>query len=210
MFEKIKKWRNIYLILLLVGNAIGLFLAFYQSENLLQEFSYYTVQSNLFVFGFFLYLLLKKRTTTRIQNIKGAITIAIMITFIVYHLMLAPTLTEKPDFWMNFFVHTYTPLMVLLDYFLFDPKGELSYKFVPYWLVVPIYYLVYANMYALLGGLFIYDESVSRYPYYFINPDKIGWGGVLFYVLGISVFVILLSYGFVFLDQQIVKEKTRA
>ncbi len=205
--KDLMKWRKAYIVLLLVGNLLGILLNVFDGGSVIQSLSYFTIQSNILVFCFFLYLLFQKETSDFVENLKGGVLISIMITFIVYHTLLAPFFDYNPPFLNNFLVHTFTPLLVLLDYFLFDPKGKLEYKSIPFWLLVPIFYFIYANIYALLGGVFEYEDSVSRYPYFFMNPDSIGWLGVIFYVLGISVFVSLISTGYVYLDKLIVKEK---
>ena len=56
---------------------------------------YYTVQSNLLVSLFALYMLGAMRQGKDLQSpsflrIKAAVTMSIMITFVIYHFMLAP------------------------------------------------------------------------------------------------------------------------
>ncbi|MDD3123593.1 MAG: Pr6Pr family membrane protein [Candidatus Izemoplasmatales bacterium] len=205
------KGRKLYIIILLIGNLIGIILSLVESDSLIQSISYFTWQSNVFVLLFFSYLLFKnKELSIKEQSVKAAVTIAILLTFIVYHTLLDPFFNPSeytPPFWRNFLVHTYTPLLVLLDYFLFDKKGKLQYRMVPHWLTMPFAYFIYANIYAILGGTFVFEDSVSRYPYFFMNPDKIGWGFVIIFVLVISLFISTLSILFVFLDKKIVEEK---
>ncbi|MDD3477872.1 MAG: Pr6Pr family membrane protein [Candidatus Izemoplasmatales bacterium] len=205
--SRVEKSRKIYLVLFLLGAITGVVLQLIDSENPIQTMLYYTMMSNAAVIIYFGVALFTKNPSVTSRSVKAALTIAIMITFLVYHLVLAPTLTEKPAFWGNFFVHTFTPLMTLLDYFLFDQKGVLRTKQIPYWLIAPLSYFVFANIYAILGGTFVYENSSSRYPYFFMNPDLIGWGGVILFVLGISVFVLLLSWGYVLLDKKIAEEQ---
>jgi len=205
------KGRKLYIIILLLGNLTGIILSLLETDSAIQSISYFTWQSNIFVFLFFSYLLFKnKELSTKEQSIKAAVTIAILLTFVVYHTLLDPFFKSgeyNPPFWRNFLVHTYTPLLVLLDYFLFDKKGKLQYRMVPYWLVIPFIYLIYANIYALLGGTFVFEDSISRFPYFVMNPDMIGWGLEIVFIIVISLFISLLSILFVFLDKKIVEEK---
>lgn len=206
--NKLLKWRKTYIVLILVGNLIGILLNVFDGGSVIESLSYFTIISNILVFGFFLFLLIKKGEPSKNErSFKAAITVSIMVTFIVFHLLLAPTLNEPLNFWNSFLVHTYTPLLVLLDYFLFDKKGELEFKSVKYWVMIPIGYFLYTNLYVLVGGVFTYEDSVSRYPYFFINPDEIGWGFVVVFVVAISAFITGLSLLFVFLDHKIVQEK---
>ncbi|MBU0996444.1 MAG: Pr6Pr family membrane protein [Firmicutes bacterium] len=206
--DKIKKWRKGYLVLLLIGNLIGVCLYLFDEGPIIESLSYFTIISNILVFFFFTYVLFKKgELNQKERSMKAAVTISIMVTFIVFQTLLAPTIQGELSFWDSFLCHTYTPLLVLLDYFLFDKKGMLKYRDIPYWLSIPLGYFVYANLYALLGGTFTYDETTTRYPYFFINPDLIGWAMVLVFVLILSLFVVGLSFLFVFVDHKIVQEK---
>jgi len=203
--------RKLYIVVLLIGNLLGVVLNLLDSESVIQSLSYFTIQSNLLVFSVFLYILLKKgELSTKERSLKAATTIAIMLTFLVYHTLLDPFFGQSdynPPFLQNFLVHTYTPLLVLLDYFLFDKKGVLEYRMIPIWLSIPIFYFVYANVYAILGGTYIYEESITRYPYFFMNPDIIGWGYVILFIFTISVLITILSWLYVKLDKKIVEEK---
>ena len=57
-------------------------------------------------------------------RLKGGITVAILLTGLVYHFMLAPLKTPE-EFWTieNFLVHYIVPYGALLDWALFD-KGH--------------------------------------------------------------------------------------
>ena len=202
------KWRKGYVILLLIGNLTGICLNVFDGGSVIETLSYFTIISNILVFVLFTYILFKKgELNEKERSIKAAITVSIMVTFIVFHVLLVPTLSGSLSFWNSFFGHTYTPLLVLLDYFLFDKKGILRYRDIVYWVMIPLGYFVYANFYALVGGTFTYEDSVSRYPYFFINPDLIGWWLVIVFVIVISAFVVGLSFLFVFMDHKIVQEK---
>jgi len=207
------KLRKLFLALLLAGNLSGIIIQLAESENPVQTMLYFTMLSNVVVFGSFLYFLLKKKElSTNDVILKGAVTISILLTFLVYHTLLNPIFGESdynPPFWGDFFVHTFTPLMVLLDYFLFDKKGNFRYSFIPFWLIFPMFYFLFANIYALFGGMFVYEDSSSRYPYFFMDPDKIGWGMVWVFVLAILIFLSLLSALIVFVDKRIVLEEKR-
>ncbi len=80
---------------------------------------YYTVQSNLLVSLFAIYMVyaMSKSVdlqTSRFFRIKAAVTMSIMITCVVYHFMLAPL---ADDFWRleNLLCHYIVPLYFLLD-----------------------------------------------------------------------------------------------
>ena len=62
---------------------------------------YYTVLSNLLVASFLTYLVsrqLRDGSSRQLLGLKGGVTMSIMITFAVYHLMLAPRAAPE-DYW---------------------------------------------------------------------------------------------------------------
>ena len=77
---------------------------------------YYTVLSNILVFSsliFFIIYDFKKgdaTTNTKLLRYKGGVTMAILITGVIYHILLAP-ITEPEKFWTlrNFLVHYIVP-----------------------------------------------------------------------------------------------------
>jgi len=206
-----KVFKRLFILFMLLGNGLGIILNLTNSENVAESLSYFTMQSNILVFGFFVFLYFKKKNLSKTGLIlQGAFTIAILITFIVYHVLLDPifgTSNYDPPFWSNFLVHTFTPLMMLLYYLLFTEKGNYLYNHVKYWLIIPVLYFGYANLYAFAGGTFEYNEAITRYPYYFMNPDEIGWFKVILFVLVITFFITLMSILFVYIDHKLVNKK---
>lgn len=109
----------------------------------------------------------------------AAITVWIVLVGVVYHALLAATHhPEGLDIGVNLMQHTILPIAVLLYWMRYVPKGVLEMRLPLIWLACPILYVAYV----LLRGAF--DQ---QYPYFFLNPDKIGWQGVGAYIVGLGL-----------------------
>ncbi len=99
-------------------------------------FLYYTIQSNLFVViiaAIFLglqcneYKTGKKVITNGWLIAKFSLNVAITITFLVFFILLAPTLpVSYLVSFDNFSVHLLVPLLAIVDFFLFDNKVDVK------------------------------------------------------------------------------------
>ena len=145
----------------------GIFLNLSNTYSIRALMSYYTLQSNVicliaFIIVLTLELLDRQYKTDIYYLIKGGLVITIAITAIIYHIALAPggfqmdalqnSISNK--MLANFLVHTVSPLLVLLDYILFDEKGHFKFFYPILWLIQPLNYVVYVYTYSNLGGSF--------------------------------------------------------
>ncbi|HFU3728391.1 TPA: Pr6Pr family membrane protein [Streptococcus suis] len=160
---------------------------------------YYTVQSNLLVSAFAVYMVYAMYKgldlqTAKFLRIKAAVTMSIMITCVVYHFMLAPI---ADDFWRveNMLCHYIVPVYFLLDTLLVDQKGQYKWFDPIWWTILPVLYMIFG----LVNGLFIKipipDAKDSPFAYFFLNVPKYGWPYVLTYAG--TIFVAYLVFGFV-------------
>ncbi|MCX4473459.1 Pr6Pr family membrane protein [Micromonospora sp. NBC_01655] len=133
--------------------------------------------------------------------LKGAVTLYITITGVVYHLVLAnpasPFAMVQPDRTLgealgNQFLHTVVPLLAVADWTLFDPRGRLRARYAAWWLAFPLAYLGFA----LIRGL-----VVHRYPYPFVDAGQLGYGGVALNSLLFAFAFWLLGLLFVCVDR---------
>ncbi|HFI0234976.1 TPA: Pr6Pr family membrane protein [Streptococcus suis] len=159
---------------------------------------YYTVQSNLLVSVFAVYMVyaMTKGTdlqTSKFLRIKAAVTMSILITCVVYHFMLAPL---ADDFWRleNLLCHYIVPLYFLLDTLLVDRQRQYKWFDPIWWTALPLFYMVFG----LINGFFIKipipDAKDSPFAYFFLNVPKYGWPYVLTYAG--TIFVAYLLVGF--------------
>ncbi|NJP34343.1 Pr6Pr family membrane protein [Micromonospora thermarum] len=141
---------------------------------------YFTIQSNLAVglFGGYAAWRAHQGRPEPRPAVKGAVTLYVTITGVVYHLVLAnpasPFAMPQPDRAFgealgNQFLHTVVPLLAVADWALFDRRGRLRPRYAVWWLAFPLGYLGFA----LVRGLL-----VERYPYPFIDAGELGYGGV--------------------------------
>jgi len=211
---KTMRWdRILYRSVLALGSALGVGLYLYQTENIGSSLSYFTNQSNLLCIALFGTLvvreLLGKTAEPKwLPAVKGQVTVAIVLTGVVFNLMLRPFLIVgdgyDPTTLRDFFVHVATPLLAFGDFLLFDRRGTIG-KFMPLlWMAFPALYWVYTLVYAALGGTFyLSEEATSGYPYFFMDLQTYGPLPVMVVALG----VILIGYCLYGVDRGLMKRK---
>jgi hypothetical protein len=158
---------------------------------------YFTIQSNV------LYAVVALVAAIRPVRpvVKGAATLYITITGVVYHLLLANS--ASPFFQGpihrsllhavgNQLLHTVVPLLAVVTWVLFDEHGTLRWRYAVYWLAYPLGYLAFA----LLRGL-----VTHTYPYGFVDPTSLGYGGVTLSAVGLGIAFWLLGLVLCALDR---------
>lgn len=175
-------------------------------------FSYYTILSVLLALTYFSALVITSRPrrsaaknvaaglapalSPALAHFKGGVTLAVTITMTVYHFFLAPVIFEmvgyKPFSPNDLIVHYAIPLMVILDWLLFDPKPTYAAADPLRWLSIPLAYFVFAVIRAQLGGEL--RGVKSRYPYFFIDIDALSLGPVLRNALLLSLGFLVIGY----------------
>ncbi|CAH1849886.1 Pr6Pr family membrane protein [Convivina praedatoris] len=166
-----------------------------------RAFLYYTTLSNLLCMLYFAYNIVRTLQNKPINhNFKGAITLAITVTMLIYWCILAPYNFDVHNFSQllgTLCVHLFVPLMAIFDWILFDKKGHFS-KWAPLsWLAIPLVYYVFAVIAASCNITF---ANSKHYPYFFIDSNLLGWGPVLLIVLALTIFFLIFGYLFYFID----------
>ena len=172
-------------------------------------FNYYTIISNLICLVYFIFAfaanivsaLKGNGPVTFAPRIKGAVVLCITATLLIYQLVLAPT-----PFSMgtgaslgNTLVHLVVPLMAILDWLLFDSKGNYK-KYDPVlWLVTPAAYFAYIIVRAQFWGPI--RGIAGKYPYGFIDIDHFGLKQVLINIGEFAFFFLVIGYAFYFTDK---------
>ena len=143
---------------------------------------FFTILTNLMVGVTYLALAARGRVASAVWL--GGVTLWIGITGVVYHLLLAGAEGPKSgiDWWANFGLHGAVPVAVALWWLAFGPRQGLSVTAALIWMIWPLTYVIYALGRGQLDGV---------YPYFFTNPDRIGWIGVGRWtvILAVSFFV---------------------
>lgn len=145
--------------------------------------SFFTNLSNIFAGVVFIisaiYLAKSRRASTTDDIIRGAATLYMTVTGIVYVTLLTGEDLGLLMPWVNIVTHIIMPLVVLADWVYQPPRTKYTIKQAIWWLAFPMIYLVYS----LVRG-----AQVGWYPYPFLNPDKVGgYGGVAAYCIVILV-----------------------
>ena len=184
-------------------------------------FAYYTMLSNILAILMFAMLTIQTARGLR-EGRKGnagyyarfqmVCVIDILLTFIVYWVLLAPTLftmIEGYSLWTfgNLAVHAITPLLCLLDYILFTQARHLKYRDIYYICIFPFAYVIATSIAGLLG--YVYSVSPSdglpvRFPYFFYDFDRVGIAS-LAYLGSLFIFFVLIGHIFYLFDRKIRK-----
>ena len=161
-----------------------------------QGFLSFTVQSNLLTaIGFMLMVAFYnsegKRGKFR-SYITFSVIISISITGLVYNLVLVPTIEEAlpiiSDF-PNFSTHFLSMVLALANYFVLEKKGTFTFKHIIAGLIFPmVYWIVFISI----------GEIINYFPYFFMEPQVIGWPmtfawfGIILVVVSVLGFLLVL------------------
>ena len=131
-----------------------------------------------------------------LDYLRGAVTLYMVITIIVYHLLESPPGTWKLDDWST--VHVYAPIVSLLMWFVFLPPVRLHMRewWVLSWMIYPLGFALASVARGLHDGW---------YPYGFLNVTKNGSEYVTNMVLGLTIGVVIL--GSILLVQSFIKRQ---
>ena len=148
---------------------------------------YFTIQSNLIVAVALAVTLVaaarRKRADLAVSVLRGAATVYIATTGIVYNTLLTGANVSASVPWSNDIVHKIIPVYAVLDWLLFSDRARLLLRHVWWFLLYPA---VWTTVVLVRGAT---DGWV---PYPFLDPAQ-GYGVVAIYVVGIAVSITLLG-----------------
>ncbi|GAA4476836.1 hypothetical protein GCM10023094_17690 [Rhodococcus olei] len=143
-------------------------------------FSYFTILSNVLAVTVLLVGAVVDPQTVRWQLFRGATTLYMVITGIIYAVLLADVDVQLTDRWINDTLHRYLPLVILLDWMINPPRTPIADRQSVTWLWFPLTY----GVYTLVRG-----PIVDWYPYPFIDPRVQGY-----WQMAIGLVVLLLAF----------------
>jgi hypothetical protein len=205
-------YRGAAFIACLVGvlDTVGVFRGEIKGEMLL----FYTTESNVLVVIMLGILLartaidLKNKgrygSSSYFERLSAIVALAITVTMLIFWGLLAPIMTD-PSYllsYSNLQIHLVTPLLMILDFFIFAVPGKLKKQDPLFFAIVPLAYFAQATILGFSG--FTYevlarDGGVHYFPYFFIDFYETGvW--VFAYVAALTVFFIGLAYLLLWLD----------
>lgn len=168
---------------------------------------YYTVLSNTLCLVWLVVQLVKMRSRPSVHaywapRFGAAIMMAITVTMLVYLVILAPDNFDQAGNYQAFtltdsLVHIITPVLFIVDWFAFAPKGTLPWFAPLTWCIIPLLYLAFALTASVSGVRF----GENKVPYPFLDYEELGVGGVFVQVLILVVVFVALGYVYVALDR---------
>jgi hypothetical protein len=160
-------------------------------HSVVNFFSFFTIQSNIIAAALLIYSALRspdRPPSPTLDLVRGAATLYMTTTGIVYSLLLSGEDVQTAIDWVNTVVHYVMPIVVLLDWLIDPPRTRLEWRKALIWLSFPLVWTVYT----LIRG-----PIVDWYPYPFIDPnhpDTDGWGRVFVNSVVIAIGIIALTW----------------
>lgn len=167
------------------------------AEATFHFFSYYTILTNILLMAGLTVVTVNPRSVAGAfcsrASVQTALTGNIVLVGLVYNLILAKLWNPHGWYWVaDSLLHTAIPVLFLLYWFLFVPKGTLGWKAPLPWLLYPLAYLIYS----LVRG-----SVTSWYPYPFMDVAALGIMSVLRNSLILMGVFLILFYGLTWLDR---------
>jgi hypothetical protein len=127
------------------------------------------------------------------QAVRAVIALYILVVMVVYWALLAKIHhTEGLGILTNWSLHLIIPVLYILDWLIFSPKGQIRFKDLPYWIVFPVAY----GMFNILRG-----AITGFYPYPFLSISDLGFGTVFVNMLGFTSIYLMGGAAFIWLGR---------
>ncbi|TSD46929.1 hypothetical protein FFI94_012675 [Rhodococcus sp. KBS0724] len=149
--------------------------------SLVNYFSYFTIESNIAAAVVLIVGGLRDPQSRTWQTVRGAVTLYMVITGIVYAVLLSDVDVTLNDAWINAALHQVLPLVLLADWVFSPPRHRISEGSALTWLAFPALYA----MYSLVRG-----AIVDWYPYPFLDPRA---HGSVSLVVGLVVLAVAMA-----------------
>ncbi|MCC3312168.1 Pr6Pr family membrane protein [Nocardia africana] len=146
--------------------------------------SYFTIESTLAGVVVLLIGGLLDPAARRWQVVRGAATLYLLITGVVYAMLLANIDVMLTDKWINDTLHRMLPVVLVADWVLVSARLRVSAALIGGWLIYPVVYCGYS----LVRG-----EIVDWYPYPFLDPRVQGYPSLLIGVVMLTAVITLLA-----------------
>jgi hypothetical protein len=152
---------------------------------------YFTILTNILIAVVF--TAIARACGPRPSLIAGTM-LSILLVGVVYGLLLHGIMElSRTGTIANALLHMVTPVMVVIYWLAFTPKGTLTRRDPLLWAIYPLSYLAYA----LVRG-----AATGRYAYPFLNVATLGWPHTLVNAAIIAAAFLLCGYAIVFIDSR--------
>lgn len=148
------------------------------------SFKAFTIQSNFIVTIWFTLAILwhnKPESLKKISGpLKGAFTMYITITFVVFAILLSP-FYQPTGFaaFSNLVLHYITPIAFIVDWVLTETKVRYKWNYLSYWILYPACYIIF---------VIIHGTFTGSYLYYFLDINALG---IVVFVIFIPILIAL-------------------
>ena len=147
-------------------------------------FSFFTIEANILTAAVFLGGAVLTTCPRGWPYFRGAVTLYMVITGIVYAVLLSNVDVQLQSAWTNAVLHRILPLLLLADWVFFPPWARIPAVKALGWLAFPLAYFAYS----LLRGPFAHF-----YPYPFLNARVHGYLYVFVYAIVLTPIMALLA-----------------
>lgn len=158
-----------------------------------EYFSYFTITSCLLAGGVLAYsgvaILRNQKETKSDTLIRLTVAVSMVIVGVIYNALLAGGAPDPRDIgydWPvlpNLIMHTYMPIVIFLEWLLFNTDFQIKLKSVFWVLLYPLAWLAFTIIRGLAQGW---------WPYWFLDPQY-GVGTMLTWIGVITAFFVVLS-----------------
>jgi hypothetical protein len=195
-------WSGLTLLMYINLRYIRVNLGLTYLRAILRSFIFFTVLTNLLVtLSVTIPLLWPQRRAgfflSKPQTLSGLL-VYIVIVGLVYHVALANIWNPQGIHKIADVIQHYVVPILFLLHWIFIPKGRLSWKVVPSWLIFPV---VYFTIILARGAV------VNAYPYPFVDVSQLGIFQVLVNAVVITFGFALFGLGTVALDRLLGKTR---
>jgi len=168
-----------------------------------EYFSYFTITSCLLSAGVLAYagvcIIRNQRENKSLSLVRLTVAASMVIVGVIYNALLANADPDPRDIgyaWPvlpNLIMHTYMPILIFIEYLIFNTTFQLKLKSAFWVLVYPLSWLAFTIIRGLINGW---------WPYWFLDPQY-GIGTVLTWILVITAFFIAMAFGLLPIRQAI-------
>jgi hypothetical protein len=159
-----------------------------RNTDVVNFFSFFTIQSNIIGAVAVTTAALATPAARRsvwLSQLRGAATLYMGITGLIYSLLLSNADVQTPLPWVNSVLHYVFPLFIVIDWLIDRSVRPLTFRQGLVFLVYPVLYLAYT----LIRG-----PIVDWYPYPFIDPRERGYVFVAVMSLFVAVVGLALAW----------------
>ena len=192
--------RIIFNSAIVVFAAIGIVIDIVKMDTAM-VLSAFTTQSNIFCLvtvAVTVFWLVKNKSSEdkRYVLFKGMSLTSILLTFFITALLLKPMSggahkMEASVALADTLLHIVVPMMMLMDFIIFEKKGNIMPWHPFAWTIFPLYYVAYTAVYRVFGGVYKMGGGiVAKFPYFFLDYETYGLGTV-------TLWFILIVIGFI-------------